>query len=52
MPVVKEEEITHEANVTSSLREQQSLIPSVNIEINVTISVDSGSVVLQSEDVK
>lgn len=43
------DEVTqYEKQPTSKPRE--SLIPSVNIEINMTISVDSGSIILHSED--
>ena len=54
LPVV-EEEVSNVADVTCSASEHvksEPLIPLVNIEINVTISVDSGSIVLQNEDVK
>lgn len=37
-------------DVMGSPKHYDPLIPSVNIEINMTICVDSGSVVLHSED--
>lgn len=54
LPVV-EEEVSNVADGTCSASENsksEPLIPSINIEINVTISVDSGSIILQNEDVK
>lgn len=40
-----------EQKKTTSKQSSEPLIPSIDIEINVTISIDCGSIVLHSEDV-
>lgn len=47
---VPEEFIPSDHEKRESPRRFDSLIPSINIEVNVTINIDSGSVILHSED--
>ena len=47
---VSEEFVQSDHEKKESPRRFEPLIPSINIEVNVTINIDSGSVILHSED--
>ena len=47
---VKEATPTIATPLDATLSKPKSLIPSIDIEINVTVNVDSGSIVLHSEE--
>lgn len=45
-----ESSVDKEKEKVTPPKHSEPLIPSINIELNVTINVDSGSIVLHSED--
>ena len=47
---ISDEMYEQENSERSNSKHAESLIPSINIELNVTINIDSGSVTLHSED--